>query len=81
MTTTSITSGTDFIGKTLIIGSTALVNTTNWARIFDFHDGTTNTYIFASFRNNTGYLMFAAHPVSPSCQTQPQCGTHAAARS
>ena len=37
MTTTSITSGSDFIGKTLIIGSTASA-ARSWSRVLDFNN-------------------------------------------
>jgi hypothetical protein len=59
----AITIGSHFIGKTLVIGSTALIDSNPiWARIFDFHDGTTSTYIFAPFRVHHGYLRFVARP-------------------
>ena len=47
MTTTSITSGTDFIGKTLIIGSTSLAPR-DWSRVFDFNNNSTDTYVFST---------------------------------
>ena len=51
MTTTSITSGTDFIGKTLIIGSTGSENRT-YSRILDFNNNSTNAYIYAMYQFN-----------------------------
>ena len=47
MSTTNITSGTDFIGKTLIIGSTALAMR-DWGRVFDFNNNSTDTYVFST---------------------------------
>lgn len=49
MTTTSITSGTNFIGKTLIIGSTGSENRT-YSRILDFNNNSTNAYIYAMYQ-------------------------------
>ena len=67
MSTTSITSGTYFVGKTLIIGSTALIDSNPvWARIFDFHIGSTSQYIFAPFRVYNGSLRFVARPFNQS---------------
>ena len=57
MTTTNITSGTDFIGKTLIIGSTGLA--TNWSRILDFNNNSTDTYMFSSVGGGGDRTRFA----------------------
>jgi len=46
MSTTNITSGSDFIGKTLIIGSTALAMG-NWSRAFDFNNNSIDTYMIS----------------------------------
>ena len=58
MTTTNITSGTDFIGKTIIIGSTGLANRT-YSRILDFNNNSPqvntnspNNYLYAMFQFN-----------------------------
>ena len=51
MTTTTITSGSDFIGKTLIIGSTALANG-RWSRIIDFWNSANNMNILSTFQTN-----------------------------
>ena len=50
MTTTSITSGTDFIGKTLIIGSTCLLYQ-DYSKVFDFNNNSTNFFISTMFKN------------------------------
>jgi hypothetical protein len=63
---TSITVGTNFIGKTLVIVSRALSTDAQWERIYDFHrfnyanpDGdTTNTYIFSPFKNSGSRFSF-----------------------
>jgi hypothetical protein len=55
MTTTNITSGTDFIGKTLIIGSTALAMR-DWGRVFDFNNNSTDTYVFSTGGGSGGSL-------------------------
>jgi hypothetical protein len=52
MSTTSITSGTDFIGKTLIIGSTALSNAGNYLRILDFNNNSSDTYLYSLFKSD-----------------------------
>ena len=60
---TPITTGSNFIGRTLVIGSTALINSNpHYARIFDFHIGSTSQYIYAPFRVYGGYLIFVATP-------------------
>ena len=71
MSTTSITNGTDFIGKTLIIGSTALIDgNLLWARIFDFNNGSTNQYIIAPFIDNYDVLRFSVHAPNGGYFTQ-----------
>ena len=50
MTTTSITSGTDFIGKTLILGSTCLLYQ-DYSKVFDFNNNSTNFFISTMFKN------------------------------
>jgi hypothetical protein len=52
MSTTSITSGTDFIGKTLIIGSTGLSNAGNYLRILDFNNNSSDTYLYSLFKSD-----------------------------
>ena len=49
MSTTSITSGLDFIGKTLIIGSTGLVDR-DYSYILEFNNNTTNYFISANYQ-------------------------------
>ena len=44
---TSYGTGTTFIGKTLIIGSTALGMRT-WSRVLDFNNNSTDTYVFST---------------------------------
>ena len=51
MTTTSITSGTDFIGKTLIIGSTGLVDR-DYSYILDFNNNSTNYWLLAAYQSS-----------------------------
>ena len=71
MSTTSITNGTDFIGKTLIIGSTALIDgNLLWARIFDFNNGSTNQYIIAPFIDNYDVLRFSVRAPNGGYYTQ-----------
>ena len=71
MSTTNITSGSDFIGKTLIIGSTALIDgNLLWARIFDFNNGSTNQYIIAPFIDNYDVLRFSVRAPNGGYYTQ-----------
>ena len=73
MSTTSITNGTDFIGKTLIIGSTAsdlIDGNLLWARIFDFNNGSTNQYIIAPFIDNYDVLRFSVRAPNGGYYTQ-----------
>ena len=49
MTTTSITSGSDFIGKTLIIGSTGLVDR-NYSYILEFNNNSKNDWLIAAYQ-------------------------------
>ena len=71
MSTTSITSGTYFVGKTLIIGSTGLLySNPNYARIFDFHIGSTSQYIIVPFAGSRSYLRFTAKPFNAGEITQ-----------
>ena len=68
---TSINTGSDFIGRTLIIGSTALLYPNpNWTRIFDFNSGSTSQYIIAPFRASSGYLRFSVRAPNGDYFTQ-----------
>jgi hypothetical protein len=62
MTTSNITSGTDFIGKTLIIGSTTYTDVA-YSRILDFNVNT-DTFIYSPFRGHQGGHMFSISPPS-----------------
>jgi hypothetical protein len=69
MTTTSITSGTDFIGKTLIIGSTALANQ-NYTRILDFNNNSSGTYLYSMFQGNNQEPWVAFRPIGEEGETR-----------
>ena len=62
MTTTSITSGTDFIGKTLVIGSTGTSNT-DYARVVEFNNNTTGTYLGVMFSATGKQPWFTFRPL------------------
>ena len=62
MSTTSITSGTYFIGKTLIIGSTGTSNT-DYARVVDFNNNTTGTYLGVMFSATNKQPWFTFRPL------------------
>ena len=62
MTTTSITSGTNFIGKTLIIGSTGTSNT-DYARVVEFNNNSTGTYLGVMFSATNKQPWFSFRPL------------------
>ena len=56
----SITTGSNFIGKTLVIGSTG-TSWTNYARVIEFNNNSTNTYLgvmFASANEENPWFSF-----------------------
>jgi TRAP-type uncharacterized transport system substrate-binding protein len=74
MSTTNITSGSDFIGKTLIICSTGSVSTNNWTRILEFYNSNSINYsINSTFQNGSGkhYLQINNANINPSVFTSP----------
>ena len=62
MTTTSITSGTYFIGKTLIIGSTGTSNS-DYARVSEFHNNSSETYLGVMFSATNKKPWFSFRPL------------------
>jgi len=62
MSTTNITSGTDFIGKTLIIGSTGTSNT-DYARVVEFNNNSTGTYLGVMFSATNKQPWFSFRPL------------------
>ena len=62
MTTSNITSGTDFIGKTLIIGSTGTSNS-DYARVVEFNNNSTGTYLGVMFSATNKQPWFSFKPL------------------
>uniref|UniRef100_A0A6C0D6N0 Peptidase S74 domain-containing protein n=1 Tax=viral metagenome TaxID=1070528 RepID=A0A6C0D6N0_9ZZZZ len=69
MTTSNITSGTDFIGKTLIIGSTGTSNS-DYARVVEFNNNTTGTYLGVMFSATNKQPWFTFRPLGQT-YTEP----------
>jgi|LakMenEpi03Aug12_release.lakeMendotaPanAssembly.Ray.scaffolds.fasta_scaffold21095_2 hypothetical protein len=62
MSTTSITSGSNFIGKTLIISSTGTSNT-DYARVVEFNNNSTGTYLGVMFSATNKQPWFTFKPL------------------
>ena len=69
MTTSNITSGTYFIGKTLIIGSTG-TSDTDYAGVVEFNNNTTNTYLSVIFSATNKQPWFTFRPLGQT-YTEP----------
>ena len=70
MSTTSITSGTYFVGKTLIIGSTGTSNT-NYARVVEFNNNSNATYLGVMFSATINQPWFSFRPLNQAWDEPP----------